>query len=400
MLAWVILLAGCFGLVDKEQSDEFLADLGSTSMTVYPTYIKRMAKNESGKPLGYDSEDSTYDSAETQRLAAFLRCECLASVTLSTEEVPLDRDWQRTQYGILKASSRAFGDHVAAHPIETEYAMMAEYAIPHSSVWAVHAYVVNARGELVWVAHLNSHFDVFSNINPQSPSDGTDVLLAFLRTGLPDPPGRCAEHRGHDALKTPAGILHDFESELPSGFDGNGIPLGFSTFSDGKSSVRISRTDDHPQREGEAAGNHVLRLDLDVVGWAGFVNIFENEAVDTWTPRDWSAHDGFSFWLYGNDSGTSLFVDVIDNRKSCSDQDDGERFTHELVDNFSGWKKITVRFADMRRKDIGNRAPNDGLGLSNTHGWGFGASRTRGPTTYYIDDFALHPEKADDRARR
>jgi hypothetical protein len=395
-----LLLGGCAGLVQQERTDEFFADLGSTSIKVYPTYIKRMAKNDSGKPLGHDSEDSSYDSGETQRLAAFLRCQCLADVTVSTEEVPLDREWQWTQYGILKASSRAFGDYVAAHPIETEYAMMAEYVIPHSNVWAVHLYVVNAKGELVWIAHLNSHFDVFRNINPQSPSEGTRVLLAFLRTGLPDTSGKCAAHEAAAAVRTPPGVLYDFEAELPSGFDSNGIPLGFSTFSDGKSSVRISRTDDHPTREEEATGNHVLRLDLDVVGWAGFVNIFENESNDTWTPRDWSAHDGFSFWLYGNDSGASLFVDVIDNRKSCSDHDDGERFTYEFVDDFSGWKRITVRFADMRRKDIGNRAPDDGLGLSDTHGWGFGASRTTGPTTYYIDDFALNPKPAADRTPR
>lgn len=183
--------SGCTGIVDEEQMEAFFADLGDTSITVYPTYIKRMAKDNSGQPLGHDAFNSGYEHTETGRLAAFLCCECLAKVTVSDNEVPLGGEWQKTQYGIFKASSRAFGDYIASHPIDTEYAIMAEYAIPNDSIWAVHAYVVNARGELVWLLHLNQHFDVFTDINPQIPSEGTDVLLAFLRTGWPDVSAKC-----------------------------------------------------------------------------------------------------------------------------------------------------------------------------------------------------------------
>ena len=91
-----------------------------------------------------------------------------------------------------------------------------------------------------------------------------------------------------------------------------------------------------------------------------------------------------------------MYVDLIDNRKSCATHDDGERFTYSFVDDFSGWKKITVPFADMKRREIGNRAPNDGLGLSRAHGWGLGVLKTSGPTTYYIDDFELHSENGED----
>jgi hypothetical protein len=137
----------------------------------------------------------------------------------------------------------------------------------------------------------------------------------------------------------------------------------------------------------------VLKLDLNVAEWAGVVNTFGNQEINTWTPRDWSAHDGFSFWLYGSNSGTSLYVDLIDNRKNCSTYDDGERFTYSFTDNFSGWKQVTIQFSGMKRRDIGNRAPDDGLGLTHVHGWGFGVLKTGGPTTYYIDDFELHSGK-------
>ena len=50
---------------------------------------------------------------------------------------------------------------------------------------------------------------------------------------------------------------------------------------------------------------------------------------------------------------------------------------------------MTVQFADMVRKEIGNRTPKDGLGLSEVLGWGLGATSTGGQATYYIDDFEL-----------
>ena len=134
VLGFLFATGGCAGRIEQKLMDDFFASLGNTSITVYPAYVKRHAIDASGKPLGYDSDDSGYDLVETERLAKFVRCESLAEVTVSSEEVPLDRKWQRTQVGLFQASARAFGEHVAAHPINTEYAMMAEYLIPAGKV--------------------------------------------------------------------------------------------------------------------------------------------------------------------------------------------------------------------------------------------------------------------------
>jgi len=128
---------------------------------------------------------------------------------------------------------------------------------------------------------------------------------------------------------------------------------------------------------------------MNVTGWAGVVKVFENDSFDTWISFDWSAFDAFSFWFYGNNSGTLLFVEIIDNRNPCSTVDDAERYAFEFVDDYSGWRQITIPFADMFRKDIGNGAPDDGLGLLNVHGWGLGAATTNGSITFYMDDFEL-----------
>jgi hypothetical protein len=190
--------------------------------------------------------------------------------------------------------------------------------------------------------------------------------------------------------KAQAGVFDDFNTRLKTGWDRNQIPIGFIPFQDsGPSLVNISTTSEHPRLPDEGSGNKVLQLDLNVKAWAGVIHNFENEAVNRWTPRDWRGFSEFSFWLYGNNTNTSLFIEIADNRKPCPTQAGAEVYTFPFTDNFSGWKKITVPFANLIRNEIYNNAPDDGLGLSEVHGWAFGTLKTGGPVTYYLDDFEL-----------
>ena len=132
-----------------------------------------------------------------------------------------------------------------------------------------------------------------------------------------------------------------------------------------------------------------MKLELEVKAWAGIIHNFENPQVDSWTPRDWRGFESLSFWLYGRNSNTPLFVDIMDNRNPDSIAADAEVFTYSFSDNFSGWRLIRVPFSEFFRKEIGNNAPHDGLGLAEVHGWAFGSLQTRGPITYYLDDFSL-----------
>jgi beta-glucanase (GH16 family) len=185
-------------------------------------------------------------------------------------------------------------------------------------------------------------------------------------------------------------VIDDFESGLPLGVDGDGVPIGFVSFQGADSSIGISVTSTPPALVppvGEP--NTVLTVDVNSTSFAGLLHNFENDAVDTWVSQDWSTYEGFSFWLYGNNSGTQLFIDLLDNRNPGSTTDDAERWTVEIVDNFEGWQKFEFPFADFTRKEIGNGAPNDGLTLTEMHGWAFGTLNTGGSRTYYLDNIAL-----------
>jgi len=193
------------------------------------------------------------------------------------------------------------------------------------------------------------------------------------------------------ALAAALPVIDDFESGLPTGTDGDGVGIGFITFKDPNSSVAISTTAAPPAPvPGAPSPNNVLKMDLNVVSYAGFVHNFENATVDTWVSQDWSAYEGISFWLYGNNSGTTMFVDVLDNRNPGSTKDDAERWSIDIPDNFSGWQEIKIPFASMHRKEIGNGAPNDGFGLTEVHGWALGTITTPAPQTYYVDNAMVY----------
>ena len=186
-------------------------------------------------------------------------------------------------------------------------------------------------------------------------------------------------------------VVDDFESGLPAGTDADGVAVGFVTFSDPNSSVAISTTTAPPAPvPGASSPNSVLQMNVNVVSYAGFVHNFENATIDAWVTQDWSAYEGLSFWLYGNNSGTTMFVDVLDNRNAGSTRDDAERWSIDVIDNFSGWQEIRLPFASLRRKEIGNGAPNDGLGLTEVHGWALGTITTPAPQTYYVDYAMLY----------
>ncbi|MDH3295615.1 MAG: hypothetical protein OER95_14950, partial [Acidimicrobiia bacterium] len=194
-----------------------------------------------------------------------------------------------------------------------------------------------------------------------------------------------------DDVRVDNPIIDGFESGLPFGVDGDGVPVGFYTFSDGGSTVALSTTATPPAPvPGSTAGNNVLQVDLNVGAFAGFIHGFTNDAADAWVPQDWSASEGLAFWLYGNSSGTSMFVDILDNRNPGSTGDDAERWTVVLTDDFSGWRYFEIPFTSFSRKEIGNSAPNDGFTLTEVHGWAFGTLGTGGPVAFYLDAAALY----------
>jgi beta-glucanase (GH16 family) len=213
------------------------------------------------------------------------------------------------------------------------------------------------------------------------------LILSVLASGVYFP-----AFNVEPAIAAELPVVDDFEIPLVSGFDSNGIPIGFFTAQDVESTVSFDKTSTPPEPVPDLPEpNYTLMMNFTVASYGVVIHGFENVTVDTWVSQDWSAYEGLSFWLYGNNSGTELFVDLIDNRNSPPlPQDDAERFTVTFVDNFSGWRQFYFPFSDFTRKEINNGAPNDGLTLTEVHGWAFGTLTTSGTQTYYLDQVALY----------
>jgi len=214
-----------------------------------------------------------------------------------------------------------------------------------------------------------------------------------------------------EALPAPASVseelpqlplVDDFEmDELLSGQDAN-ASIGFITWSDGSAvsiqTISVAEGGDLALPE-QTTTNTILQLNTEVTsgGWSGFSHAFANAALDTWTPQDWSPYEGISMWLYGNATGGTLFIDILDNRNASSIADDAERWTTEISDDFEGWQFIEIPFTEFIRKDIGNSAPNDGFTLTEVHGYALGVfgSVNMGAQTNYLDQVMLYGEAGE-----
>jgi beta-glucanase (GH16 family) len=192
----------------------------------------------------------------------------------------------------------------------------------------------------------------------------------------------------------PVLVVDDFEyaSGLPVGTDANGVAIGYSMFNGAGSSIALANPDTPPAPALAElpAPNKVLQLDLDVTSYAGVIRTFENEAMDTWVPQDWSAYEGFTMWLYGQNSGSTLFVDLLENRNPGSVTDDAQRWSVNVTDDFSGWKQLELPFSSFTQKLVGNGAPNDDFERYEMNGWALGALGTGGPRTYYVDNVGVY----------
>lgn len=373
------------------EAEVFLASLETSRLVVFPTVVRGVDRYTYSVPAQHLAVD----------LLARMELTTVAAMDRRVDlgPPPLTSQWDMFQGG-LEELARALEDW----PPGADYVLAMDVLLPpgEREVFGIHTYILDREGRNAFSFLLNSHHEVFSeaDLSVDEPTEAalektvleaTRVGIAALGAQIEHTRACTAWMAAHPARPMTSGVFESFEAGLPASRDAEGNPIGFSTFSDGPSTLRMATARDHPLRSDEAPDNTVLRMDFDVGvgGWAGLVYLVEGTEPRSWGSQDWSGFEGLSFWIYGQGSGTSLFVDVLDNRNPCSRVDDAERWTYGFVDDTSGWKQIVIPFADMERKEIWNDAPNDGLGLARIHGWAFGATVTDGPKTWYMDDVAL-----------
>jgi len=163
-------LAGCSSAVDSEANKQLLNKRGKTSVTIFPTLIRR--------------SDLTYDSVSAVAIGEYLKAEKLGEATCSADPIPIAGKWSHNQAKMFRQSANSLGDYVKNHALRTEYALMAEYLGGRDGAVGIHCYVVDTQGRLAAVVLLNSHWKVFADAKPKTPADCTKVLLAALKNEM------------------------------------------------------------------------------------------------------------------------------------------------------------------------------------------------------------------------
>jgi len=161
------LIHGCNGIADPVAREAFLDDLGTTSLTVYPAYVRRRA--------------GQYDAPAAERLADFLRAEGLAEVVVSEAQVPITGPWHHNQARMLRESAETFAAYLGDHPIQTDYALLPEYLFGREAAGGIHCYVLDREGTVAYAVLLNDHWPPFAEAAPRTVDDCTDVLIDVLR---------------------------------------------------------------------------------------------------------------------------------------------------------------------------------------------------------------------------
>lgn len=371
----------------SEYASAFVNRLDEATIAVHPTLIRG--------PVG-----TSHSVASQKKIIASIGDKNLWTAIEGSIRVDLGRLEARSQWELFLNDIERISETLKGQPPDADYHLFLELMSPVSNrIFGIHCYVFDRRGRNAFSFLLNSHHRLFADakLSTRQTSENaltklvekaTDVAVVAFRAQVDRAGKDLAKATDTRSIKAKEGVFDDFESGVPAGTDESGVRIGFVTFSDQRSTAKISTTVP-PSPTPDKGSGKALKLDLDVISWAAFAHLFENDIVDQWVSYDWSDFNQFSFWLYGRNSGNSLFVHILDNRKPSSAVDDAERIGYEFTDDFSGWKKVTIRFADMRRKEVGNGAPVDGLGLSAVHGWAFGTLNTGGPITYYLDKFEL-----------
>ncbi|MGW0805217.1 glycoside hydrolase family 3 N-terminal domain-containing protein [Nonomuraea sp. NPDC002799] len=152
-------------------------------------------------------------------------------------------------------------------------------------------------------------------------------------------------------------------------FESDGVPAGVYAWGNDAASTPALTIEPGTDRPGAPASNRVLTSVYAISQWGGWSH-------DLAATQDWTAYEGFSFWVNGAASGQRIFFELKDGGGGPGN---AELFESSFTDDTAGWRQIKVPFADFtRRTDYQpGGAPTDGE-LDLIAVWGYGM---RLPTT-------------------
>ncbi len=132
-------------------------------------------------------------------------------------------------------------------------------------------------------------------------------------------------------------------------------------------------------------GTGAIKVDYSIAqgGYGGVAHDFVG------TPQNWTPYATFGFWFYGNNTGRTIRLEVMDDRPEFSTTDTWERFEYRFTDSFVGWKRYNLPWSAFTRRTDWQPggAPNNGFTRTGVGGYNF--SPISGSGSFQVDQVEL-----------
>lgn len=175
ILAASLALAGCSGVIRNEDSARFKADLGRTTITIFPAVVRELGP----------TVETSWDNRSAEVISDWLNENGYGAARVSDRKPEIEVKPGMNQARMFRTGIRSFSEWVRANPPETEYACVAEYLMMRDGkAGGIHVYCVDRSGKLVFGSLSNSHWPEFKKVKPASVRDASKVAVGSLNRHL------------------------------------------------------------------------------------------------------------------------------------------------------------------------------------------------------------------------
>jgi hypothetical protein len=262
---------------DSPQAASFVAEHDKVTIVVHPTIVRR-------------AQRTAHSFASQSQLVELLGAAGIAARSGNTR-VNLGRLVRQSQWELFQSDLSRIAEKVSGRHPDAHYHLVLEFLLPVSDgeIFGIECYIVDQEGNNAFSFLLNSHHRLFvdarlvaRNSSEEARSEmfarATQAAFAALQAQIAEQQGKADRAAAREAMLASGDyaevVFDDFEAMVPTRIDAHGVPVGFVTFSDGRSRIDVSTTVSHPVVPGAAPGNRVLQLQMDVESWAGFAHFF------------------------------------------------------------------------------------------------------------------------------
>lgn len=160
-----------------EQRDDLFA------VTLFPIHVVR-------------GPNTSHEFMLTKRFAGYLTDMNLARPLVTEEILDVPVRWGRNQARMFRRSREACAERMRAASVSTPYALMVEILAGHSGnhVGGLHYYLADRDGQIVDQGLINSHHDLWRELQPAGVPEAYDLLERWVcESWTLEDPGRCVK---------------------------------------------------------------------------------------------------------------------------------------------------------------------------------------------------------------